>query len=212
MISIVFKSIAGKNPHTDIPGLQMVGHYDLYAFGRIQNLSDLEFEKFQAAVVDPPELIEFARFLYANDEHELLGSTKANGEVERHRLTNEELAGAVNLFKLVLRRKVDNKFSDRFKATAMNVAPHESQTWEIQKKEAELFKENPAAPLRFLPALAESRSVSLEELADKILEKTDRYNKEITQLLGSQQQLRDKIKAPATLRELRVLEKEIDAT
>jgi|GEM_PF-4790179 len=212
MINIIFKSIPGKNPHTEIPGLQLKGNYGIFSFGQIPDLANLEFEKFQAAVIEPPELINFTDFLVANDNHELIGTIGLDGEVERHKLTAEELKGTINLFQLLLRKKVDNKFSDRFKATQMNVPLHESQTWEIQKKEAELFKSNPNAPLQLLPVLAETREVSLEKLVDLILNKVKSYTQAIGNLLGMQQNLRDKVKRATTLKELRKVEGEIEAS
>ncbi len=211
MISIIFKSVPGKNPHLEIPGLQLKGSYGMFSFGQIQDLANLEFEKFQAAVIEPPELLNFAEFLFANDDHEFIGTAGIDGEAARHKLTDEELESTIKLFKLVLRKKVENKFSDRFKATKMNVPSHESQTWEIQKKEAELFKSNPDAAIQLLPSLAETRGISLEQLVDSILRKAESYTQEIANLLGTQQKLKDKVKVAATLKELRKVENEIDA-
>ena len=211
MHTILFRPPPETNPHTEIPGLQMLGNYRELSIARVPDLSRVDFQKFQADVLEPPgvELFELIACLHADAKNTLRGSA-ADGDDAARVLEGDELERPIELLKTVLRKRAQLTFAERHRGTGVIAPPHETATWADQKREAEAFLANPDAVLGILPALADARGLPIEKLAKKILAKAARHAKRAGTLLGREQKIRDRIKAARNLKTLRAVEADLD--
>ncbi|RDU57103.1 hypothetical protein CQA49_00085 [Helicobacter sp. MIT 00-7814] len=79
-------------------------------------------------------------------------------------------------------------------------------SWDLQKQEANAFlssKDPLSAP--FLNKIATVRELSLEDLANKVIQKNTQYNEELSTLLANAQILRKEIDSATTLKELEAI-------
>lgn len=211
MHTILFRPPPETNPHTEIPGLQMLGNYRELSLARVPDLSRLDFQKFQADVLDAPgaELCETIVCLHADAKNTLRGSIADGGDAARV-LEGDELERTVDLLKTVLRKRAQLIFAELHRGTGVVAPPHETATWADQKREAEAFQADPDVALALLPALADARGLPLEKLSKKILAKAARHAKRAGKLLGREQKFRDRIKAARNLKALRAVEADLD--
>jgi len=75
-------------------------------------------------------------------------------------------------------------------------------TWNIQVEEATKYLADSEAATPLLTTLAESRGITVEELATKVIEKSTAYRNEISNLLVTQQTVTKKLKECSTIRDL----------
>lgn len=70
----------------------------------------------------------------------------------------------------------------------------EISTFEKQEKEAREYLKNKDADIPFIKSIAEIRNMSIDELANKIIEKNDIYSKRYGEIIGQRQKLEKTIK------------------
>jgi hypothetical protein len=210
MTGIIFKGMTGQNPFIDIPRLQILANYGMINIATVESLSDFDNNKYRVTVINPPELTDYAKFLAADDENKMPFSM-AEGLTQGKILTDEEAVNTVLLFRIILNKKIEIKFDEKYKVAGFDTVFFESQTWQLQKTEAEMFKADSSAALTLLPILSAERGISIELLANKILAKAQEYTLFIAQLLGSMGVLKDKVKAASSLKDLRLVEAQIEA-
>jgi len=116
--------------------------------------------------------------------------------------TEEEFNATLGLQKIVLTANVEDIFDVRFKALQKNKPEMETMMWPAQSKEANAYKADNTIYTPVLSKLAETRGITVSELADKIIIKETEYNIAVAELLGQQQKLIDEIKACTQIYEL----------
>ena len=116
--------------------------------------------------------------------------------------TEEEFNATLGLQKIVLTANVEDIFDVRFKALQKNKPEMETMMWPAQSKEANAYKADNTIDTPVLSKLAETRGITVSELADKIIIKETEYNIAVAELLGQQQKLIDEIKACTQIYEL----------
>lgn len=75
-------------------------------------------------------------------------------------------------------------------------------TWDQQVKEAEALQADPEAVTPLLSALADYRDIDLQELADKVLQKSYQYKVASGQIMGARQWVEQQLEAAATHEEV----------
>ncbi len=202
MTDIILKNIQGKNLNLEIVGFDGKLVYHNVAIGSMADVSGLDFYFWQASVLEDG-LIDYTGYLFADDDGVIEGSSVD----ETRTLTAEELAGTIQLYKAILKKRCEIKYLDQYKLQ-VSAPAHEVQSWAIQKEEAEKFQQDANAALKLLPVLAQLRGVTVAELAKRVLARADAFNEQIAAILGEQKKVTDKIKAAATMSALRAVESE----
>ncbi len=205
MPDVILKSIRGVNLNLDIMGFDLKNVYRNVSLGTIADISNLNFEKYQASTL-ADGLLAAVENLEVNSKNEIIGS---ESEVTR-KITNAELATVIQLFKIILYKRTEIKFTDISREQKRVVPLHERQSWTIQKEEAEKLVADNKADAPFLTELAKARDIDVMDLANSILEKVAKHNQGIAALMGKQKNMTDRIKACTTMHQLRTQEKEID--
>jgi antitoxin component HigA of HigAB toxin-antitoxin module len=116
--------------------------------------------------------------------------------------TEDEFNAAIGLQKIILTANVEDVFDVRFKALSKNKPEMEASTWSAQSKEANAYKADNTVDTPVLSKLADTRGLTVDALADKIITKEAEYNIAVAELLGQQQKLIDEIKACTQIWEL----------
>jgi hypothetical protein len=212
MTDIILKSIRGANLNLDIIGFELKGVYKNISLGTIQDISNIDFQKYQASILEnglknglEDGLIDYVSNLNVSDNKKVIGTSAEPVTT----LSEDEFNKTIKLFKAIILKRVEFYYANLFRKMKIDAAEHEKQTWAVQKEEAEKWKQDNNADIQFLPALAEKRGISLEELATKILKKTDSFNKAMAELLGEQKSLTDKVKSVDSIENLRKIDNEL---
>ena len=102
----------------------------------------------------------------------------------------------------VMRKKLDKVYDSRF--DKLNLPPNklEGDSWAQQKAEAQAFKANGSASCPLLNTLAVARSITLSEMADKVLDAIDAHNTQVSDLLGKKQTVEKEIKEATTIQDM----------
>ena len=132
--------------------------------------------------------------------------TSVMGETTTHKVhreyTADEFEATIGLQKIVLTANVEDVFDVRFKTLQKNKPEMETTIWPAQSKEANAYKADNTVDTPVLTKLAETRGITVSDLADKIVTKEAEYNIAVAELLGQQQKLIDEIKACTQIYEL----------
>jgi len=130
---------------------------------------------------------------------EVVSSTEDESTKIKYHLTDEDKSNTVKFMQAVLRKKLDKVYDSRF--DKLNLPPNklEGDSWAQQKAEAQAFKANGSASCPLLNTLAVARSITLSEMADKVLDAIDAHNTQVADLLGKKQTVEKEIKEADTI-------------
>jgi hypothetical protein len=122
-------------------------------------------------------------------------------------LTDAQKVSQVNSKKfilvLALNRNLDKKLSSYFN----QFSSIEKSTWDSQLAEAKAFLADSTAATPLLSGIAVGRGITVDELAQKVVEKATIYQGLVSELIGSKQALETQIQTAATdaaLNELKI--------
>lgn len=102
----------------------------------------------------------------------------------------EPTAGQLKAAKLA---QINASYETLAQLVVVGVPPSEVQSWSKQEAEARALQENPDAEAITLRALAEARSIPLDILCKKVIEKADAYSAHIGSITGIRQRLEDQL-------------------
>lgn len=208
MIHILFKP-------QNTPGyIKVIGTYLNYAVGRIPDEycdNRVELHKIDAIVI-PENIAPGYKFadIYKDylsvkknttiwDDFSLMLSDEDATEKVRYMLTEEDRMLGVEFNKLVMRKIISDRFTERLKELMLDASLLEKATWEEQKREALLYQSDNTANTPLIDVLAAGREITKEELITKILTNVSNYNTALANLLVEQQQLEQRVKACVTI-------------
>jgi hypothetical protein len=210
MTHIIFK-VQG-----DIPGyIQTIGMYLNYYYGRIAdeyNDMRLELNKLGAIIITE----EAAKgFVFADiyldyisvrtnsnimDEIPQLAQSGEEENVKvRHTLTEEDKSKGVEFNKVVMRKVVADRFSERYKELMVDASILEKDTWEEQKREAFGWMADNEYQTPIIDILSTGRNIDKSVFVQKIIDNVTTYNTKLANLLLEQQLIEEKIKSCQTI-------------
>jgi hypothetical protein len=210
MTHIIFK-VQG-----DIPGyIQTIGMYLNYYYGRIAdeyNDMRLELNKLGAIIITE----EAAKgFVFADiyldyisvrtnsnimDEIPQLAQSGEEENVKvRHTLTEEDKSKGVEFNKVVMRKVVADRFSERYKELMVDASILEKDTWEEQKREAFGWMADNEYQTPIIDILSTGRNIDKSVFVQKIIDNVTTYNTKLANLLLEQQLIEERIKSCQTI-------------
>ncbi len=210
MTHIIFK-VQGN-----IPGyIQTIGMYLNYYYGRIAdeyNDMRLELNKLGASVITE----DVARgFVFADiyldyisvrtnshimDEIPQLAQSGEEESVKvRHTLTEEDKSKGVEFNKVVMRKVVADRFSERYKELMVDASILEKDTWEEQKREAFGWVADNDYQTPIIDILSTGRNIDKSVFVQKIIDNVTTYNTKLANLLLEQQLIEERIKSCQTI-------------
>ena len=210
MIHVIFKI------QPNIPGyIQQIGMYMNYHYGRIAdeyNDMRVELNKLGAIVISP----EVAKgFVFANiyndyisirtnssimDEIPQLAQSSESEEVKvKYFLTDEDKAAGTEFNKVVMKKVVADRFSERYKELMVDASTLEKDTWEEQKREAFGWLADNDYQTPIIDILSNGRNITKSVFVQKIIDNVTTYNTKLANLLLEQQLLEEKIKSCVTI-------------
>ena len=122
----------------------------------------------------------------------LLGPYVSAWEAEMRRLTEE--AGKplpLEQARLAKLAEINNGYESVMKFIQSGYPEKETLTWERQAAQARALKENPEAEAVFVRVLAETKAVSVQEMADRIMRNAENWEPVAAMLTGERQVLEE---------------------
>ena len=141
----------------------------------------------------------------ANDQLDIVSSTEADGTKVKYYLKDEDVQNGASFMKIVLRKMLDEVYDRRLGHLNMEVSRLESASWATQLSEAWSYKIDHTASVPLLSSLAEARSISKDEMSDKIIDAHKKYEADVAKLLSKKQLVEAEIKGCNTIKELNVV-------
>ena len=140
----------------------------------------------------------------ANDQLEILSSVEPSHVKKKYYLTDEDKQNAAALMKIVLRKILDEVYDKRLQHINLGVSALEFYTWSTQYQEAiDYLQNNTEAPM--LQTLAEHRGISIQEMAQKVIDAKKRFDEQVSTLLAKKQLIEKEIKECADIKDLNLL-------
>jgi len=148
------------------------------------------------------------------DEFSLMASWEPDGDKTVYNMTADDVIAGVNFNKIVMKKIIEDRFNERFKDLQFNSSELEKATWEEQRREAIAYQADNSASTPVLSILAPARSgssggmssgsyfsgsLTVSQLATKVVSKVDTYLERLAGLLKEQQILEDKVSSCKTL-------------
>lgn len=129
-----------------------------------------------------------------NDRLQVLSSEEDIGTKVKYYLTDQDKSNTVLLYREIMRYILDEVYDKRLIELKLNVSDIESQSWDQQRQEAVAYKTDASSPTPMLTILASSRNITVSEMADKVINAVNKYNSDLTNLLGRKQGIENEIK------------------
>jgi len=117
-------------------------------------------------------------------------------------VSEEGLSVAVNFMKKVALFALTDIIDTRYNKIQSKYSNFEIFTWNIQVEEATKYLVDTTTPTPLLKSLADSRGITVDELANKVVEKSTAFRNDISSLLVTQQTINKKIEQCSTIRDL----------
>lgn len=117
-------------------------------------------------------------------------------------VSNEALQVAVGFMKKVGQFALTNIIDMRYNIIQSKYSSFEVFTWNMQIEEATKYILDSTTAVPLLSSLANSRNISVLELANKVIKKSTAYRNEISSLLITQQTVSKKLLECSTIREV----------
>lgn len=210
MTHIIFK-IQGN-----IPGyVQIVGMYLNYYYGRIAdeyNDMRIELNKLGASVINEDvakgfvfadiykEYISVRTNSNIMDEIPQLAQSGESEEIKvKYFLTDEDRAAGVEFNKVVMRKVVADRFSERYKELMVDASILEKDTWEEQKREAFGWTADNDYQTPIIDILSTGRNIDKSVFVQKVIDNVTTYNTKLANLLLEQQLMEERIKSCVTI-------------
>jgi hypothetical protein len=168
--------------------------YNRIVYGRVSKEEDFVYNTDTSKVVYRPK--NFSPFSESEDfRFEIV--MDENGE-----LSDEEAFLFCQEYVDNCEKRVRTYISTKLKQIVEPYMQEERETWDIQNKEVELYRQDVTNQTPFLDALSAARGISKEDLSLKIEENVALYKTAVATLLGFQQMKLDQLKAITKLSDL----------
>lgn len=132
----------------------------------------------------------------------ICSSTENDSYKAQYVLTDDDNTAAVKFTKALLRMILDEVYDKRFEQNNNIVSTLEYTTWATQEKEARSYLDDNTVSTPMLDALATARGITTAEMAQRVVDKIDAYNADITERLASKNEIEQEIKACQTRQEI----------
>ena len=136
---------------------------------------------------------------------DLVDSTEDGSIYIHHTITDTEIANTIELGKVILRKRLNEIYIEKFKKLNLQPDMLELATWDQQKTEAAAYVEDNAAPVPMLTALAAARSITVSEMATLVNNAVAAYNTSVAELLAARQTVEQTIKNMTEIGDFNVL-------
>lgn len=210
MTHIIFKL------QPNIPGyIQVIGMYLNYQYGRIADeYNDMRVELNRMGAIIIPE--EVAKgFVFADiykdyisvrtNSHimdeipQLAESGETDEQKVKHYLTDDDKTAGVAFNKVVMKKVVADRFSERYKELMVDASTLEKDTWEEQKREAFGWMADEDYQTPIIDILCAGRNIDKATFVQKVITNVTLYNTKLANLLLEQQLLEERIKSCQTI-------------
>lgn len=128
-----------------------------------------------------------------NERLQVIRSEEPEGTKSKYFLTEQDINNTVILMQECMRLILDEYYDKQLIQLNATVSDLEFNTWETQKKEAELFAQG-ETNLPLLNSLAQSRNISISEMVEKVNQAITSYNNMLFDLFSSKQKIEKEIK------------------
>lgn len=173
---------------------------DLFAVVKYNRVSDIvNKEKYQENITHNSEVYKdfFVIPIPKDKEMEIKIDSIYNIESKEFEISLEELKKIYLEYSNNCYESISNHITNSVNVTEM-------LSWTLQENEARNYKKTKdKSKANFITQLAKARSMDVDLLADKILEKSDIYQKHISQLLGYKHKLDSQIESASSEEEVR---------
>ena len=147
-----------------------------------------------------------------NDDLQLLSSSEDNKV--QYTLTDEDVALGILFNKTVMKKIIEDRFNEKLRELQLDASELERATWEVQRREASAYQADNSVSCSVLSTLALARSgssggmssgsyfsgsLTVSQLATKVISKSDAYFTKLTGLLKEQQILGDIVDSCKTI-------------
>ena len=209
MKHIIFK------PNNNVPGyIKIMGTYLGYHIGRIEEEyydSRVDFVNLDAVVISEDiapgykfadiykDYVSMRQNATVIEDFPWLQSDEDPDLKVRYTLTDADKALGVEYNKFILRKIVEDRFTQRLRELQVNASELEEATWTQQVKEAEGYLANNNYSTTVLDRLIEDTEYTKAEYANKVLQRQAEYFVKLAQMLKEQRGIERKIKLCETI-------------
>ena len=209
MVHILFKM--GE----PVPGyIKVMETYLGYNIGRIYDEyydTRVDFLKLNAIVIDEDlapgykfadiykDYVSMRQTSNIIEDFPLLQSAEPENLKVKYYLTDEDKALGVAFNKFVMRKFVEDRFTQKLRELQVNASELETATWRQQTKEAEKYLADNTASTPIIDALIEGTDYTREEYANKIIARESAYFEKLAGMLKSQRAIERRIKECETI-------------
>jgi hypothetical protein len=134
------------------------------------------------------------------DEIPQLAQSGESEEVKvKYYLNDSDRDAGVEFNKVVMKKVVADRFSERYKELMVDASILEKDTWEEQKREAFGYVADNDYQTPIIDILSTGRGIDKEVFVQKIITNVTSYNTKLANLLLEQQLMEEKIKTCETI-------------
>ena len=213
---LLFKSVSDM----ELGLVRRAGHYQDYVIGILDDsVKDIaKYEHLNATIL--PENVamgwkfagNYSGYLSvrantaANEQlNNIVSSAEEEGVKVKYYLSDDDKSNGAAFMKALLRKILDDVYDKRFTQINLPVSKLEEISWAQQRAEAEAFIADNTAATPLLTSLAQSRGITVNEMANKVVGAIEAYNQEVAALLAKKQLIETEIKSCAGIEQLNIL-------
>ena len=126
-----------------------------------------------------------------------------------HTLTAAQVEAGGEWNKLIMNRVVQDIFDSRYIALNIHDNELETSTFAAQLKEAEAYIADDTTSVPLLTSLVDGRTITVAELAAKVISASDIYNTKVAALLLAQKKIQDRINAVSGIDDTLLLKEDL---
>jgi sulfur relay (sulfurtransferase) DsrC/TusE family protein len=200
--------------------VRRAGHYQDYVIGILDDsVKDIaKYEHLNATIL--PENVamgwkfagNYSGYLSvrantaANEQlNNIVSSAEEEGVKVKYYLSDDDKSNGAAFMKALLRKILDDVYDKRFTQINLPVSKLEEISWAQQRAEAEAFIADNTAATPLLTSLAQSRGITVNEMANKVIDAITDYNQQVATLLANKQLIETEIKSCAGIEDLNIL-------
>jgi hypothetical protein len=213
---LLFKSVSDM----ELGLVRRAGHYQDYVIGILDDsVKDIaKYEHLNATIL--PENVamgwkfagNYSGYLSvrantaANEQlNNIVSSAEEEGVKVKYYLSDDDKSNGAAFMKALLRKILDDVYDKRFTQINLPVSKLEEISWAQQRAEAEAFIADNTAATPLLTSLAQSRGITVNEMANKVIDAITDYNQQVATLLANKQLIETEIKSCAGIEDLNIL-------
>lgn len=213
---LLFKSVSDM----ELGLVRRAGHYQDYVIGILDDsVKDIaKYEHLNATIL--PENVamgwkfagNYSGYLSvrantaANEQlNNIVSSAEEEGVKVKYYLSDDDKSNGAAFMKALLRKILDDVYDKRFTQINLPVSKLEEISWAQQRAEAEAFIADNTAATPLLTSLAQSRGITVNEMANKVIDAITDYNQKVATLLANKQLIETEIKSCAGIEDLNIL-------